>query len=272
LVALPEPATLAKLVSTDGAQLLGRLAAVAAWVTDAGQAGRTVDERGEARRPDRPALLAALDLPHDATPGAVALTRWWRLAIDFDVVQLRHSRAVPGPGAALVAAALAGDTTTSPEPIVDLWCDLADALLDPPAPPTGPKGMTHLRDWLRPWAPRLLNLLHTTTAGADSPPADLDTLTDQLIEDNAHQLPPGDPDLFASLAAAAIGNIVADLAQHGALTLTGPTNHADVADPAAAKLGTATSTPTTPPGLTVNLTDLGRYLVHHRIAAANSHP
>src|SRR5439155_19912341 len=82
-VALPDPAVLAKSVAGDGAGLLRQLAALSAWV---GEGGRPVDDRGEVRKGDRGSLLAALGLP--AEPGLrterPAVTRLWRLAIEFD--------------------------------------------------------------------------------------------------------------------------------------------------------------------------------------------
>jgi hypothetical protein len=56
-VTLPDPAVLAKTVSTDGAGQLRRLAALAAW---AGEDSKTVDHRGEPRKADHPDLLAAI--------------------------------------------------------------------------------------------------------------------------------------------------------------------------------------------------------------------
>jgi len=132
-VALPDPATLAKLVATDGADLLRQLAALVAWAGDAGKAG---DGRGEPRKADRPAVLAALGLPIDIDQagGIPALTRLWRLAIEFDVIQLRRTRAVPGTGADLVADALAGDSAA--EQVLDLWsASLTPSSIRPPRRP-----------------------------------------------------------------------------------------------------------------------------------------
>jgi hypothetical protein len=266
-VTLPDPAVLAKTVSTDGAGQLRRLAALAAW---AGEDGKTVDHRGEPRKADHPDLLAALGLPTDIarSGGVPALTQLWRLAIEFDVLQLRRTRVIPGAGASLVTATLAG--TATPTRALDLWSDLADALIHPPAPANGPKGSEHLRDWLRPWTPRFLGILYAATAAGD--PADLGTLTDQLLDEYAHRLPPGDPDLFANLAATAVRNTLADLASHGAVTVTGANPDVDPrATAAAAALGTTTWALHPQPGLTATLTDLGRYLVRQRLLTENAH-
>jgi len=265
-VELPDTAVLAKNVATDGAGLLRQLAALAAWAADT---GRAVDDRGEPRKADRTSLLAALGIPADIDqPGGVpAVTRLWRLAIEFDVLQLRRTRVVPGAGAGLVAAALAENAT--PQQTLDLWSDLADALVDPPGPANGPKGFEHLRDWLRPWMPRFLGLLYATSAAGQ--PAALDTLTEQLLDECHQRLPSGDPDLFAGLAATAVRNTLADLAGHGAVTVAGATTDVDPGDTAAAVLGTTTWALRPEPGLTVNLTDLGRYLVRQRLLAENAH-
>jgi hypothetical protein len=265
-IALPDPAVLAKGVAADGAGLLRQLAALAGWV---GGAGRSVDERGEVRKGDRGDLLAALDLPAD--PGqrgeAPAVTRLWRLAIEFDIIQVRRTRVALGGGAELVSATLSG--AGSAAQTLDLWCDLADALVHPPDPVSAPKGGGHLRDWLRPWAPRLLGLLYV--ASASSGPADLDALTDQLLDEYAGRLPPGDPELFAGLAAITVRQTLADLAQHGAITVTRATDDPDPRRAVtAAVLGTTVWALHPEPGLTIDLTDLGRHLVRQRLLAENA--
>jgi hypothetical protein len=264
-VSLPDPATLAKKVATDGAGLLRRLAALAAW---AGEEGKSIDGRGDVRKADRPTVLAMLGLPGDIDQRreVPALTRLWRLAIEFDIIQLRRTRAVPGTGAKLVADALTGEGVA--DHTLNLWTGLADALIHPPEPPTMPKGGEHLRDWLQPWVPRFLGILYAITAGE---PADLDLLTEQLIDEYAHRLPPGDPDLFAGLAAAAVRNALSDLADHGAVTVTGVRDDVDPSQAAAAAaLGMTTWALHPQPGLGVGLTDLGRYLVRQRLLAENA--
>jgi hypothetical protein len=140
-VALPEAVDLARMVATDGVGWLRRLAALAKWVGE----GKTVDGRREPRKADVPVLLASLDLPasSDRTGGTPALTRMWRLAIEFDVIQRRRTRVVAGSGTSLIANTLAG--AAEPEQVLDFWSDLADELLDPPAPATtAPRNGEHL--------------------------------------------------------------------------------------------------------------------------------
>jgi hypothetical protein len=48
------------------------------------------------------------------------LTRLWRLAIEFDIIQIRRTRVVPGDTADLVSAALSG--AGDPQQTLDLWC------------------------------------------------------------------------------------------------------------------------------------------------------
>jgi hypothetical protein len=79
--------------------------------------------------------------------------------------------------------------------------------------------MERLHDWLKPWMPRFLGLLYA--ANATGEPTDLDSLTEQLLEEYEHRLPPGDPELFASIAAVTVRQALADLAHHGAVVLTG---------------------------------------------------
>jgi hypothetical protein len=77
------------------------------------------------------------------------------------------------------------------EQTLGLWCDLADALVHPPAPTLAPKGMERLHDWLKPWMPRFLGLLYAASAAGE--PADLDALTKHLLDEYEHRLPPGTP-------------------------------------------------------------------------------
>jgi hypothetical protein len=195
------------------------------------------------------------------------VTRLWRLAIEFDIIQIRRTHVALGGGADLVSAALSG--AGSPQQTLDLWCDLADALVHPPDPVSAPKDAGHLRDWLRPWAPRFLGLLYA--ASASSGPADLDALTDQLLDDYDQRLPPGYPELFAGLAAITVRQTLADLAHHGAVTVTGGTIGPHPRHEAtAAMLGTAIWALHPEPGLRIDLTDLGRHLVRQRLLAENA--
>ena len=216
-----------------------------------------------------PVLLAALDLPagSDRASNTPALTRLWRLAIEFDVLQLRRTRVVAGSGANLIAKTLAG--TGEPDQVLDLWSDLADELLDPPAPAIAPKNGEHLRDWLRPWMPRFLGILYTATASGE--PALLDTMIDQLLDEYERRLPPGDPALFAGLAAAVVRNTLSDLAAHGAVAVAGIGDEVSTQQAAAAAIGVAPWALYPEPGLTVTLTDLGRYLVRQRLLAEGAH-
>lgn len=256
-VALPDDAALAKAVSTDGAALLRDLAALAGWV---GPDGRAVDDRGEVRKADRPALLTALGLPvgKDSADGTV-MTTLWRTGIEFDVVRLHRTRVVRGPGADLVAAVLAG--TAPVQETLELWVDLADVLIHPITPMHAEKGTEHLRTWLDPWTPLFLGLLYAANG-----PADLQALTDRLLDEQAGRLPDGDPELFAGIAGTAIRNILATLARHGAVTVTGVTEDPERAAVAAA-YGTTLWAMWPEPGTTVALTDLGTYLVRRRLLA-----
>jgi hypothetical protein len=238
---------------------------LAEWVGE----GKPVDDRGEPRKADLPVLLAALDLPasDDRTSGTPALTRIWRLAIEFDVIQLRRTRVVAGSGANFIANTLAG--AGEPEQVLNFWSDLADELLNPPAPAIAPKNGEHLRDWLRPWTPRFLGILYAATASGE--PAVLDTMVDQLLDEYERRLPPGDPALFAGLAAAVVRNTLSDLADHGAVAVAGISDEVTTEQAAAAAIGMAPWALHPQPGLTANLADLGRYLVRQRLLAECAH-
>jgi hypothetical protein len=260
VLALPDDPTLAKAVPTYGAALLRDLATLAGWV---GPDGRALDDRGELRKADRPALLTALGLPvgRASTGGGPVLTTLWQIGIEFDVVRLRRTRVVPGAGADLVDAVLAG--TAPVRETLDLWAELVEVLIHPITPMHAEKGTEHLRSWLDPWTPLFLDALYA--AGG---PADLEELTDQLLDEHAGRLPTGDPELFAGIAGTAIRNILATLARHGAVTVTGVPEDPERAAVAAA-FGTTLWAMWPQPGTTVDLTDLGRYEVRRRLLAAS---
>ncbi|WP_203932706.1 hypothetical protein [Virgisporangium ochraceum] len=265
-VTLPDPAVLAKHVTSDGSGLLRQLATLAAWT---GDGGRPVDDRGEVRKGDRAGLLAALGLADQpaVSTDAPTVTRLWRLSIDFDVIQIRRTRIVRGDGAALVDAVLAGRAET--EQTLDLWTDLAHALVHPSAPASTQKGAERLHAWLQPWTPRFLGLLYTANAAAE--PVDVEALWDLLLDEYAQRLPPGDPDLFAGMAAVSVRQTLAELDRHGAVVVTGDRSDPDPRHVAtAAVLGGAAWAVHPEPGLMVGLTDLGRHLVRQRLLAENA--
>ncbi|GAA1573245.1 hypothetical protein GCM10009827_113980 [Dactylosporangium maewongense] len=235
--------------------LLRDLAALAGWV---GVDGRPLDDRGELRKADRPALLAVLGHQSTAEP---ILTPLWLLAIEFDVIQLRRTRVVRGPGAALVDDVLAGKT--QPQEALDLWVDLADALIHPITPLHSEKGTAQLRQWIDPWTPLFLDQLAVQQGKAE-----LEKLTDQLIHEHGSRLPARDPDLFAGIAATAVRNTLASLARHGAVAVAGFADDPEAAAEAAAMWGTAPWAVHPEPGVTVELTDLGRCLLSLNSAAA----
>lgn len=266
-IALRDKGVLAKEVAAGGAGLLRQLAALGAWVNavDPG-----VDDHGDLLKKDRIRCLEALGLPVDEGRRAEvpALTRLWRTAIEFDIIQVRRTRLTLGAGADLVSTALAG--SGDPEQTLELWSDLADALIDPTAPASARKGADELRDWLRPWVPRFLGQLYANSAAGG--PTDLDGLTDRLMVEYKDQLPPGEPDLFAGIAAVGIRQTLGGLAQHGAVSVTGVDGEYDQRVTAtAAVLGTAAWTLSRQAGVLVELTDLGRYLVRQRLLAEDAH-
>jgi hypothetical protein len=114
--------------------------------------------------------------------------------------------------------------------------------------------------------PRFLGILYTATARGEA--AVLETVIDQLLGEYESRLPPGDPALFAALAAAVIRNTLSDLTEHGAVAVGG-LDHVD--DQQAAVIGVAPWALHPQPGMTANLTDLGRYLVRQRLLAENAH-
>jgi hypothetical protein len=140
----------------------------------------------------------------------------------------------------------------------------------PPAPANAPKNGEHLRNWLQPWMPRFLGILYAATASGE--PAELDTMIDQLLDEYEHRLPPGDPALFAGLAAAVVRNTLSDLTDHGAVAVAGISDEEVTTQQAAATaIGAAPWALYPQASLTANLTDLGRHLVRQRLLAEGAH-
>jgi hypothetical protein len=96
-------------------------------------------------------------------------------------------------------------------------------------------------------------------------------MIDQLLDEYEHRLPPGDPALFAGLAAAVVRNTLSDLADHGAVAVAGISDEVTTQQAAAAAIGVAPWALHPQPGLTANLTDLGRYMVRQRLLAEGAH-
>ena len=94
-------------------------------------------------------------------------------------------------------------------------------------------------------------------------------MIDRLLDEYEHRLPPGDPALFAGLAAAVVSNTLSELADHGAVAVAGISDEATAQQ--AAAIGVAPWAVHPQPGLTANLTDLGRYLVRQRLLAEGAH-
>jgi hypothetical protein len=258
-VAIPDLGVLAEQVATTGATLLQHLATLAGWV---GAHGQAVDDHGELRRADRAHLLAHLGLP--TGPGAPtdvpALTRLWQLALEFDVIQVRRTRVVLGAGTNLVTDVLAG--TAAPEQALELWSDLADAIVHPPVPARATKDGGSVREWLRPWTPRFLGLLYA----ASTQTSGFDDLVDQMLTEYAHDVPPDDGDLLAGVAATVVRQTMAELTGHGAVEVSGVDADPDPRDvAAAAALGTTAWALRPQPDLVVGLTDLGRHLVRRHL-------
>lgn len=78
-------------------------------------------------------------------------------------------------------------------------------------------------------------ILYAATAIGE--PAVLDTIIDQLLDEYEHRLPPGNPALFAGLAAAVVRNTLSDLADHGAISMVGISGEANT--PQTATIGVA---------------------------------
>lgn len=249
-----DPANLAKAVHAEGSTVLRQLERLLAWV---GDEGRPVDARGRLTRADRASATDEVGLPTDATlDEPPAMARLWRLALEYSIVEPRRTRLTRGLGADLLERAV--DGTAEPATAVALWCRIATDLLDADTVPNlGQDGL--IRSWLGQWTPHLLREL--AAMPDDGASTDLEELVQAVVVSRISRVPRQEREMFTSLAAIAMYNALGALVQHGAAVVEGAPPADRARTISAAMIGSAPWAVPPEPGLTVRLTDLGRYWV-----------
>ncbi len=255
----PMPAT-DLVAAVAGSETLRRLATLADWV---GAGGRPVDRRGELTRKDIPVAAGAIGVPDiGARPlrDVPDLSLLWDLALELDVLSLRHARVIPGDTSRTLRAVLRRDA--APEQALDLWDDAFDELVHPASVSTTPE-QEQLREWMQPWTPHLLgNLCREAPVGGF---ADAEQLIGGVIAERAGHRHAED-ELFGALGRTTLQRGLSLLAELGAIEVdVGPHPHEAPSEPVQL-VGMAPWVASPPDGLRVRLTGLGQRSVYKRLA------
>jgi hypothetical protein len=265
-VALPPTDDLA--AAARQSPLLSALAAGGRWAAD----GRVVTKRGFPTTADTRALGNALGVSVDSSVrdprDHLRLTRMWRLACEVDVLRLHRTAVVAGPGLADVESALAAGT--DPDRVLEVWKGIADSAVTSPAPVAGediPAGQREVTEFSRPWGPRALGELYRASG-----PVLLDDLIDGLVVD--HHGPDTDEMLTVVVGAAVRSGLLAAREAGAVVVSTAPDLGAE-ADRLLARADLISGEPgwaiVPVPGVAVELTPLGRYLVRLNLLAEGTH-
>jgi hypothetical protein len=255
------------MAAVAGSETLRWLATLAEWV---GVGGRPVDRHGELSRKDVPAAAEAVGVPDlSARPlrEVPALTALWDLAIELDVLSLRHARVIPGDTLPTVQAALRREAV--PEQALDLWDEVFDELVHPGADTATPE-QEKLRDWAQPWTPHLLGNL--CREFPDGEFVDAGKLIDGVIAERAGDHPPGG-ELLDALATSVLLRSLSVLAELGAVEVDAPSQVDEMprnATAAAQVVGMPLWAVSSPEGLRVRLTSLGQRSVYKRLAGEHT--
>jgi len=257
------PADTELVAAVVGSELLRRLSMLAEW---AGDGGRPVDRRGEPSRADVPAAAAAVGvLDQRARPlrDVPALAMLWDLAIELDVLSLRHTRVIPGDTLPTLRAVLRRDAAA--EQALDLWDEVFDELVHPGADAATPE-QERLREWMQPWTPHMLGNLYREFPDGEF--ADAGELMDGVMAERAGDRPAGD-ELLDALATSVLRRSLSVLAELGAVEVDVPFRSDELSSKAMAVaqvVGMAPWVASPPEGLRVRLTGLGQRSVYTRLA------
>jgi hypothetical protein len=224
LVTLPDDHELATAARTS--RLLRRVVTLARWVGT----GRPVSRRGELIPPDACALVDALGLAEALAkaPGGwkatgmqdvPPLAKAFYLAVETELVAVRRSGIVPGPRIGdcdRLDHGPAGD-----EVALGLWEELFDLTARqtavPPADAQPPRDS--FTEWTSSLTPRALGMLYERQDAVDLDDL-LTSLTSEQQPTGAAE-PPTDEAFLAALVGLAVRGTIAELADHGAVTITG---------------------------------------------------
>src|SRR6266536_403181 len=257
--------------------LLRRVVALARWVGT----GRPVSRRGELVPPDARALVDVLGL---ATGGwkvtamrdVPPLTKAFYLAVETELVAVRRSGILPGPR--IADCDRTDDGPGADDVVLALWEDLFDltarSAADPPSD-LGP-GAAVLGDRIGRWTPRALTVLYERQSAVDL--VDLVALLTRESEgpgEPEESGPPSDRAFLALFLGLSVRGKLADLAEHGAVTVVGGDLPARQLGPRA-DLAEAIGMPpwalaADAPGTTARLTPLGTWAVRRALLAEGEH-
>jgi hypothetical protein len=249
-VRLPSEPDLA--AAATSSQLLNRMLALARWIGS----GRPVTKRGMLLPKDAGALLDELQLPRpkhaiQESTDVMTLNQAWNLAIGTELIQLRRTRVQAGPRLAA-------------HDVLDLWTDIFRLLVerDTGMLSADPK-QAEVQSWLQPWGPRAVSALYGKGGATD-----LDTLLPALTNGFASEAETRASDLLERLAGVHVRGLLAELAEHNAVTVHGAKPDPEVLTAEQEVwLGQPAWVIAPDPGITVRLTGLGTYAVRLRLLA-----
>jgi hypothetical protein len=235
-----------------GSPLLNRMLNLASWVGS----GRPVTKRGMLLPKDVGVLLDELELPRpkravQASTDVMTLNQAWNLAICTELIQLRRTKVRAGPRLA-------------EHDVLDLWNEIFRLLVDrDPGMLSADTKQAEVQDWVRPLGPRALSALYGKAEATDLD-ALLSTVTDGIASEAGTRL----TDLLERLAGVHVRGLLAELAEHNAVTVHGARPDPEVLTAEQeAWLGQPAWVIAPDPGITVRLTGLGTYAVRLRLLA-----
>jgi hypothetical protein len=257
--------------------LLGRVITLARWVG----AGRPVSHRGELIPPDARALAGVLGLSEALAeaPGGGKLTDMrdvpplttaFYLAVETELIAVRRTGILPGPRIGECDRLDHGPGAD--EVALCLWEELFDLsarqAATPPADPQPP--LNALSEWTGRWGPRALTMLYERQAAIDI--AELvASLVSEHQETADHEESSEGALVVAALLGLAVRATLAELADHGAVTITTPippdAQAATPAGPALATIGLPAWALDDAGGVTARLTPLGTWAVRRALLA-----
>jgi hypothetical protein len=262
-IRLPDEAQLAKAVASAGSGLLTCLLAFARWV---GSEGRPVDQHGLlSREAAREAAQVFEFDPADRLSQLPALSRFWDLCLEFGILELRHTRVVPGPVFGTVDGILSGEAPA--DEALTLWCDVFDEVSSKVQ--IGGKGETEamVRVLAEPWPPRLFAHLYARSPQGE--PISFADLVKETLDDHRYEFPP-DSYHLATQVITGMGQIALGyVAEHGGVHTSGWTPP-PIPDGNATSLDIESLLSAPPSRLRVRLTDLGRYAMRRQLLHAGA--
>lgn len=264
-VALPAISELAD--AARESTLLRNLVACGRWAA----AGRAVTKHGLPSRDDAQSLAAAMgiavrDSVRDLRDN-LALIRFWRLALDVEVLRLHRTKVVAGPALADLEQVL--DSATDHDHTLRVWKEIADIAVAGPTQLAAKDGLAvKLEEFSSPWGPRVLGELYRINNSVL-----LDDVLDRLVTDY-HGFFAEEALVMMTEAAVRTGLLTG--AEAGMVEVTVPAD-AEI-DPEIALLVDGNSVLGDPvwsvapvAGTRVELTPLGRYQVRLNLLAEGSH-